>query len=258
MHDQDALIAVLERCGAVHKPRDFCIEAVHAIRDIVAYDEARVYFLSSDAAVYDEYLVDVSKATVQDYHRHYAHVDDDAYSASRFAREYTARMRGNERNRYIPVVVDWALEPHDTTFFQEHLAPQNLRWCIGFGFFDLADRVRVIFTLDRYATSEAPTHAELVRLRTANRLLDGMYRNFYAPAPPDTANLLDLTFSDSPLTGRELDVARLLLAGYSAKAIAEELDITRATVYKHMQNMREKLGVKGHTALLARLNDLSG
>lgn len=144
MHDQDALIAALERCGAVHKPRDFCFEAVYAIRDIVAYDE---------------YLVDVSKATVQDYHRHYAHVDDDAYSASRFAREYTARMRGNERNRYIPVVVDWALEPHDTTFFQEHLAPQNLRWCIGFGFFDLADRVRVIFTLDRYATSEAPTHA---------------------------------------------------------------------------------------------------
>lgn len=96
---------------------------------------------------------------MQDYHRYYAHVEDDANSASRFAREYTARIRGNERNCYIPVVVDWALEPHDTTFFQEHLAPQNLRWCIGFGFFDLADRVRVIFTLDRYATSEAPTPA---------------------------------------------------------------------------------------------------
>lgn len=62
-----------------HKARDFCIEVVRAIRDIVAYDEARVYFLGSDAAVYDERLV------------------------------------------------DWAHEPHDTTLFQEHFAPQNLR-----------------------------------------------------------------------------------------------------------------------------------
>lgn len=138
VHDQAVLIAALERRGAVHQACDFCIEAVHSIRDIVVYDEAHVCFLGFDAAVYDEYLVDVSKATVQDYHRHYAHVDGDAYSASRFAREYTARMRGNERNRYIPVVVNWALEPHDTTFSQEHLAPQNPCRCIGFGFFALA------------------------------------------------------------------------------------------------------------------------
>lgn len=78
-HDQDAPIAVVERCGVVHKACDFCIEVVRAIRDIVAYDEARVCFLGSEVAGYDECLV------------------------------------------------DWAHEPHDATFFQEHFAPQNLR-----------------------------------------------------------------------------------------------------------------------------------
>lgn len=49
---------------------------LHAIRGIVSYDEARAYVLGSDTAVYDEYLVNTSKATVRDYHCHYARVDD--------------------------------------------------------------------------------------------------------------------------------------------------------------------------------------
>lgn len=58
VHDQGVLIAVLKRRGAAHKACNFYSEAVGAIRDTVAYDEACVYFLSCDADVYDEYLVD--------------------------------------------------------------------------------------------------------------------------------------------------------------------------------------------------------
>jgi len=61
------------------------------------------------------------------------------------------------------------------------------------------------------------------------------------------------------LTGREQDVLRELVAGYSNKEIAKRLDLKPLTVKSHMNSIRTKLGVRDRTgaALLAaqlRLN----
>jgi DNA-binding NarL/FixJ family response regulator len=53
----------------------------------------------------------------------------------------------------------------------------------------------------------------------------------------------------SSLTPRELEILRLVLAGYTNKAIATEIYISEKTVEFHLDNIYTKLGVR--TRLMA-------
>ena len=50
-----------------------------------------------------------------------------------------------------------------------------------------------------------------------------------------------------PLTGRELDVLRLVAQGYSNRAIAEQLVISIGTVKSHLKHIFAKLAVESRT-----------
>ncbi len=59
-----------------------------------------------------------------------------------------------------------------------------------------------------------------------------------------------------PLTGRELEVLRLLAAGSSNQAIAGELVVTLDTVKKHVSHVLDKLGAANRTEAVARAREL--
>jgi len=59
-----------------------------------------------------------------------------------------------------------------------------------------------------------------------------------------------------PLSGRELDVLKLLAQGCPDKQIAESLVIARETVHKHLKNIYGKLGVHSRTEAIARAREL--
>ncbi len=59
-----------------------------------------------------------------------------------------------------------------------------------------------------------------------------------------------------PLSERELEVLRLIAAGYSNRAIAERLVIALGTVKRHINNIYGKLGVGSRTQAIARANAL--
>jgi len=60
-----------------------------------------------------------------------------------------------------------------------------------------------------------------------------------------------------PLTARELEVLRLIAAGRSNNAIANELVVTLNTVKKHTSNIYGKLGVTNRTLAAARARELA-
>jgi DNA-binding CsgD family transcriptional regulator len=58
---------------------------------------------------------------------------------------------------------------------------------------------------------------------------------------------------DARLTQREVEIARLILQGFSSKAIAQQLGISPETVKVHRRNVYHKLKVNGHGELFARV-----
>jgi DNA-binding CsgD family transcriptional regulator len=65
----------------------------------------------------------------------------------------------------------------------------------------------------------------------------------------DLATLLDRF--DARLTVREIETARLILQGFSSKAIAQQMGISPETVKVHRRNLYHKLNVNGHGELFA-------
>ncbi|MFY0730784.1 helix-turn-helix transcriptional regulator [Pseudomonas sp. NFX15] len=65
----------------------------------------------------------------------------------------------------------------------------------------------------------------------------------------DLATLLDRF--DARLTLREIETARLILQGFSSKAIAQQMGISPETVKVHRRNLYHKLNVNGHGELFA-------
>ena len=56
---------------------------------------------------------------------------------------------------------------------------------------------------------------------------------------------------DSPLTDREWEIVDLLRAGASPSEVADELFVTRETVYRHLKNVMRKLGVHRRADVVA-------
>jgi len=69
------------------------------------------------------------------------------------------------------------------------------------------------------------------------------------PATRDTVGVGGLA---EPLSGRELEVLRLVAAGKSNQQIADELVVTLATVKKHVGHILGKLAADNRTQAVAR------
>ena len=71
---------------------------------------------------------------------------------------------------------------------------------------------------------------------------------------PEVRNRLDQT----PLTRREKQVVALLVAGASTRSIAEQSNLTVATVHTYLKRIYSKLGVHSRVELVARIAGTEG
>ncbi len=71
--------------------------------------------------------------------------------------------------------------------------------------------------------------------------------------PPSWQSRLEATAQQlgAPLSGRELEVGRLMLSGCSNKEIARKLTISAETVKVHRKHMYSKLGIKSQSELFS-------
>jgi DNA-binding CsgD family transcriptional regulator len=108
------------------------------------------------------------------------------------------------------------------------------------------------------------TRAEVTHLRRIEAIVHAAMQNSWQarrllPLPPDGDRSLHrrLTecfenFGEAILTEREQQITRLLLRGFSTKAIARELDIAPGTVMVHKRNLFAKLGITSQFELFSQ------
>lgn len=93
-------------------------------------------------------------------------------------------------------------------------------------------------------------NAHLTRLLRNHQFLV----NLGGVAQPSQEQSLDDLMEKSQLTEKEKEVVRLLLQGYTYRAIAEELYISENTVKYHSKNIYQKLNVKTKMELVKTFN----
>jgi non-specific serine/threonine protein kinase len=77
----------------------------------------------------------------------------------------------------------------------------------------------------------------------------------YALQPQELATSDTQLDAWSPLTAREQEVAKLVARGFANRQIAAELVVTEATAAKHVENIRQKLGLNSRTQVGAWVRD---
>ena len=133
-------------------------------------------------------------------------------------------------------------------------ATAGIRYSTGFGFFDDHGRVRVVFCLDRTRNADF-SRDELTMLQLVAMHLGNAYVNFFLEPPVWHGYATMLDSLDWPLSDRENQILALIMEGKTPKAVAEELGISRETVYKHVSHMHAKLGVTNEAELTARARE---
>lgn len=102
---------------------------------------------------------------------------------------------------------------------------------------------------DIYRGLRAGARAYLLKDASSEQLLQtirGVYRG-RTLIPPEVASKLAARMSTPDLTGREVEVLRLIAAGKSNHQIGTELFITESTVKAHVNNILNKLDANDRT-----------
>ena len=133
---------------------------------------------------------------------------------------------------------DWEEHRRDE-FVADYVLAQGIRHSAGFAFHDPIGRIACVYALDR-TTHGGFTALEAETLRRVQPHLDNLHRNLLVV--PSAARAIDAAAGEA-LSGREREVATLLLRGMTPAAIARELSISRPTVYRHVANIHGKLAV---------------
>ena len=114
-------------------------------------------------------------------------------------------------------------------------------------------RIIVLTTFDGdediYRALQAGARGYLLKGMFGDELLDAI-RAVHAGKtriPPVVAERLAARMGGSELTGREMAVLELIVAGKSNKEIGHELSISEATVKTHINNLLSKMGVTDRT-----------
>jgi len=234
-------------CGSFHEPGAFSKRVLHQLEKLIPYDQARLYFLNDNGAVYDEYLIGVKKQVTKQYHEHYSKIEEGRYSVTKRVKSF--------RNRNLKIedcVEDWSENFEKDQFWVEHVRPQGIRYSFGSSLCDVHNTIKSVFVLDRLCDIRF-SNDELETVSHVWKHLNNLHQNFYVEIEAGKENVSNKLMEEYPLTAREAEIAELMRRGVTPAHISEKLYISPTTVKKHLANIHTKLGVSTRQELVVKL-----
>lgn len=133
---------------------------------------------------------------------------------------------------------------------------RGIKWSMGFGLWDDSGTLMAVYAISRIHGEEY-SEDEMTTADLVFKHINNLFRNFYINVTGESSTSESVKTEKAVLTPREWEVAGLLLRGLTNEGIARELDISKYTVNKHVENMHTKLKVNNHSALISRLYKLA-
>jgi DNA-binding CsgD family transcriptional regulator len=228
-------------CGKVCHPREFCIHLLRKLYSLVPYDEGMVCFLDATGAIIDEFLLNMDPQIIRDYKEYYSKLEDGRYSIS-------ARIREKKvYNSIQECVHDWSMEENNE-FVADYVRPQGIRYSLGLALCDINDSVKSVCIINRIRQAKF-CDAEMRIMATIFPHLRNLHRNLFFKTMESDANANSAL---SCLTARESEIVALLCKGIGPQRIGRDLFISRATVYRHIANIYNKLDVSSIQELMVK------
>lgn len=232
MHD------VLLHCGSIRDPITYCKTVLNQIDKVIPYDQGRLYFVSENGRIVDEYLICVDQRWSRDYRDYYSKVENGRYA-----------IKSRRRLNVEDSVHNWSEKDSDE-FLVDHLRPQNLKHSFGLGLHDMNNNVRGAIALDRTCNAKY-SRQEIDIMRYMSPHLNNLHQLFYVTVPEkNDGGALSPSLG---LTARESEIAELLCRGVTPRQVGEKLCISITTVRKHIANMHLKLNVNSQQELIVKL-----
>ena len=233
-------------CGSVHDPRAFGTAILERVQLLCPYDQARIYYVSGNGRICNQYLKNIDKRQVTAYHEYYSKLENGRYSIPLDMKD----QMNPARPYTILNTHDWVNAPADE-FVCDYIRTIGISYSLGFSLYDVDGSLRMFFMLDRTSPIDF-SDAEIRNLCLAIPQLNNLHKNFYSRVS-ERQELSQLSLSDSQLTGRENEIATLLCQGVSPANISSKLHIAQSTAYKHIAHIYDKMHVSSRQELLVRL-----
>lgn len=238
-------------CGSIHAPKEFAIGIVHKLKLFLPFDQARIYFINENGKMDDQHLVGVDKSTVMAYLEYYSQISDKYDIFKRVAAHAEADMYRPDHR--LPIII-WAEQERDI-FVSEYVSQIGLSQSTGFALYDISGAVRVLVMIDCISPTSLPEQG-MELLAAALPHLNNLNKNFYNIQNEKT-RIHGISWDTTTLTPREVEIATLLCRGMTPANISSKMNLSRATVYKHISHIYEKMHVSNRQEFMVRFWDES-
>lgn len=220
-------------------PIDFQEEIINLMRNLLDVSAVRFALVKPQIHIKGYVSYNVAKETEEIYQARYAHMDP----------MHPSRFKDSD----ITVICSDTMMPEnewrESTFYKEYMAPHNFNHDTDV-FFRQNGEIIAVLTLCRDDNLGAFHKKELEQLRHLQPFMEYALNKIYQPKRFSERELFSKRYS---LTERELDVVEVVMAGADTKTMANELNLSMATVKTHLQHIFEKVRVHSTKELIAVL-----
>ncbi len=224
--------------GTVNDTRWFCARVVEKIRDLIPYEQARIFITNDNGNVVDAIVFGTNKKWNRVYLDYYSDANEARYS-----------LTGRKPADGLIGIHNWSADERDD-FVANYIVPQGLRHSLGFGLVDESNRIKSVFSLDRIDLRQFSAH-ELLIVEHLHPHLNNLHR-MLLHAPPADEHFLYTSNGDKQLTKREVEIADYLSRGVTPANISKQLCLSSQTVYRHIANIHKKLQVTNRQELIIK------
>ena len=259
----EAMFRALEAISSKRCRIDLCSTVLTELKSLTPYDMGYFFLFDTRGRLSSCETEGVDERRKRQYFDYYMQIDPCRRASSPSAR---------------CIHTDWS-RFHETEFYVDFGRPQGVRYSAGMQLhLDTGTILGVVFLTRSAEPDFRPTELALLEAlcpqvenlvtlvvaaedgvllgRGVGTGRDVADASRHRPGLPGVPGVRAPSSADG-LSCRERQIAGLLCRGYSTKAVASSLLISPATVYRHVSNIFETLGVHSRVELMALISDMS-